>query len=222
MRCIGRGISRLVGVVLICALAAPPMAQATPKPLTPEQVQARIKKLGVGSWVGVRLQSGSAFSGKVVRIDEKSFGILRYGDPEPTPVAYGDVVYLEMGVSMGSFTRKPLTPEAVHARLLKRGLGNWIAVELVNGIEFSGKLVSIDDNSFGLQLYGDPGVTPVAYDDVIYMQTGAPAAVGWILGGVLIASAVVVPVVMFHEYNKNKPQPLTLPTTPTTPVFPVY
>jgi hypothetical protein len=134
-------------------------------------------------------------------------------------VAYGDVVYLEMGVSMGSFTRKPLTPEAVHARLLKRGLGNWVAVQLENGVEFSGRIVSIDDNSFGLQLYGDPEVTPVAYSDVVYLQTGVPTAAFWVFTGVMVAAAVVVPVVMVHEFNKDKAQ---MPALPAQPVSPIY
>jgi small nuclear ribonucleoprotein (snRNP)-like protein len=203
----------------VCALLAPPMANASSKPVTPEQAHARIKKLGVGSWVGVRLQSGSAFSGKVTSVDLHSFGLQRYGDPDPTPVAYGDVAYLEMGVSMGSFTRKPLTPEAVHARLLKRGLGNWVAVGLENGIEFSGRLISIDDNSFGLQLYGDPEVTPVAYSDVVYLQTGTPTAAFWVFTGVMVAASVVGPVVAIHEMNNNK---LKMPAMPTQPVTPIW
>jgi small nuclear ribonucleoprotein (snRNP)-like protein len=219
MNSFSRTLPRCIGIVLICALLASPMANASSKPLTPEQAHARIHKLGVGSWVGVRLQSGAAFSGKVTSVDEHSFGLQRYGDPEPTPVAYGDVVYLEMGVSMGSFTRKPLTPEAVHARLLKRGLGNWVAVQLENGVEFSGRIVSIDDNSFGLQLYGDPEVTPVAYSDVVYLQTGVPTAAFWVFTGVMVAAAVVVPVVMVHEFNKDKAQ---MPALPAQPVSPIY
>jgi len=219
MNSFSRTFARCTGILLICALLAPPMANASSKPLTPEQAHARIHKLGVGSWVGVRLQSGAAFSGKVTSIDQNSFALQRYGEPEPTPVAYGDVVYLEMGVSMGSFTRKPMTSEAVHARLLKRGLGNWVAVQLENGIEFSGRLISIDDNSFGLQLYGDPEVTPVAYGDVVYLQTGTPTAAFWVFTGVMVAAGVVVPLVMVHEMNNHK---LTMPTLPTQPVTPIW
>jgi small nuclear ribonucleoprotein (snRNP)-like protein len=219
MNSFSRTFARCTGILLICALLAPPMANASSKPLTPEQAHARIHKLGVGSWVGVRLQSGAAFSGKVTSIDQNSFALQRYGEPEPTTVAYGDVVYLEMGVSMGSFTRKPMTPEAVHARLLKRGLGNWVAVQLENGIEFSGRLISIDDNSFGLQLYGDPEVTPVAYGDVVYLQTGTPTAAFWVFTGVMVAAGVVVPLVMVHEMSNNKLQMPTLPAQPVTPIW---
>jgi hypothetical protein len=120
---------------------------------------------------------------------------------------------------MGSFTRKPLTPEAVHARLLKRGLGNWVAVQLENGIEFSGRLISMDDNSFGLQLYGDPEVTPVAYSDVVYLQTGTPTTAFWVFTGVMAAASVVVPLAAIHAMNNNK---LQTPATAAQPVTPIW
>ncbi|MGA3371387.1 MAG: hypothetical protein ABSC48_06445 [Terracidiphilus sp.] len=208
-----------MATLLVCLLAAPPAAFAAPKPLTPAQVHARIQKLGVGSWVGVRLQSGAAFSGKVTSIDLKSFGVQRYGEPEPTSVAYVDVIYLEMGVRMGSFTRKPMTPEAVHARLLKQGLGNWVAVQLENGVEFSGRLISLDENSFGLQLYDDPEVMPVAYSDVVQLYTGTPPAAAWVLVGSFLAVGVVVPLVMVHEMNNNKLKMPAIPTQPTPPIW---
>ena len=56
---------------------------------------------------------------------------------------------------------KPLTQEKVHERILKRGIGNWVGVELQNGTAFAGRIVSADDESFGLQLHNDPAITPV-------------------------------------------------------------
>jgi small nuclear ribonucleoprotein (snRNP)-like protein len=137
---------------MICSLVAPTLAIAAPKALTPQAVHVRIVKLGVGNWTGVRLQTGVAFSGKVVSIDEKGFALLQYGYQEPTPVAYGNVFSIETGMPVVRPSKKPLTAEAAHAKLLKRGLGNWVGVQLENGVAFSGRLVSVDENSFGLQL----------------------------------------------------------------------
>ncbi|MGD0829917.1 MAG: hypothetical protein ABR907_03170 [Terracidiphilus sp.] len=217
MKYFSRTLTRCIGMVLVCALLAPMIASAAPKSLTPQQVYARVHKLGVGSWLGVRLQSGSAFSGKVISIDKDSFGLQRYGETEPAAVAYSDVAFLEMEISTGSLRRKALTPGAIHARLLKRGLGNWVALQLGNGVAFSGRIVRIDENSFGLQLYGDSRVTPVAYSDVVYLETGTPAAVGWIMVGVFVVTGVVVPIVAIHEFNENRPK---MPTLPPQPIFP--
>ena len=55
---------------------------------------------------------------------------------------------------------KPLTPQTVHARILKQGTGNLVGVELENGTAIAGRIVSIGEESFGLQLHNDPGITP--------------------------------------------------------------
>lgn len=219
MKTLSRTLARCVATLLVCLLAAPSISYATPRPLTPSQVYARIKKLGAGNWVGVRLQTGVAFSGKIANVGEDSFGLQRYGDSAPTPVAYSSVAYVEMAISSSRFSPKPLAAEKVHARLLKRGLGNWVAVELENGIAFSGRIISIDENSFGLQLYGDPEVTPVNYSDVVDLQTGTPPAAFWVFIGVMAAAAVAMPVVAIHEMNSNKLQMPNLPTPAPAPIW---
>jgi hypothetical protein len=111
---------------------------------------------------------------------------------------------------------KPLTPEVVHARLLKRGVGNWVGVQVLSGAAFAGRLVSIDDTSFGLQLHNDPAITPVQYSDVTYLQTGLtngqktffialPVAFGGLALGLVL--------------SMRRSQP-ALPTVPNPPVFP--
>jgi len=212
-------LSKCVATFLVCALLAPSMAYAAPKPLTPEKAHARILKLGLGNWVGVRLQSGVAFSGKIVRIDEQSFSLQRYGDTAATPVAYRDIFDLQTGMPMARSSRNPLTPEVVHARLLKLGMGNWAGVQLQNGIAFSGRIVSIDENSFGMQLYGDPEITPVAYSDVVYLQTGMTAKGFWIMTGVGFGAVTTAAIVGFHEVHSQQQQMPTLPTQPVTPIF---
>ncbi len=219
MNSLTRTLSKCVATLLVCALLAPSMAYAAPKPLTPEKAHARILKLGLGNWVGVRLQSGVAFSGKIVSIDEQSFSLQRYGDTAATPVAYRDIFDLQTGMPMARTSRNPLTTEAVHARLLKLGMGNWAGVQLQNGIAFSGRIVSIDENSFGLQLYGDPEITPVAYSDVVYLQTGMTAKGFWIMTGVGFAAVTTAAIVGFHDVHSHQMQMPTLPTQPVTPIY---
>lgn len=212
--------SRCVAMMLVCVLAAP-LGYATPKPLTADQVHARIRHIGVGNLVGVQLTKGVAYAGRIVSIDAQSFSIERYGEEQPTPVAYQDVVYLQQRLSVAYLQRKPMTPEVVHARLLKRGLGNWVGVQLTNGVVFCGSIVSVDDNSFGLQLYGDPGVTPVAYNDVVYLQTGLTGGqkAALIVLPAAIAGAGIGTIVAMRN---NEPKIPPIPAAPTLPVFPVY
>ena len=114
---------------------------------------------------------------------------------------------------------KSLTPETVHARIVKQGMGNWVGVELANGTAFWGRIVGIHEQSFGLQLHNDPEITPVQYRDVVDLHTGVShgalftiTAVG--IGGVILAAAIG-----FAEVRKHAQMP-TLPSVPTQPVFP--
>jgi hypothetical protein len=111
---------------------------------------------------------------------------------------------------------RPLTQEKIHARLVKQGMGNWVGVELANGTAFWGRIVSIDDQSFGLQLHNDPAITPVLYSDVVRLHTGVShgALIACIAAGV--GGVLVVALVAHHEMAKMP----TLPTQPTEPLFP--
>jgi hypothetical protein len=111
---------------------------------------------------------------------------------------------------------RPLTAETVHARILKRGIGNWVGVELQNGTEFWGRIVSVDEQTFGLQLHNDPAITPVQYSDVVGLHLGFSHGAFWVSTAAGIASVVIIAVVAHHELSK---QP-TLPTQPTQPLFP--
>lgn len=207
-----------VGVVLACALLAPSMSNAEPKPLAAKQVHAQIMHIGVGNLVGVQLQNGRAYAGRIVSIDAQSFGLERYGEEQATPVAYSDVVYLQARLPMAYLARRPVTPEQVHTRLLKRGLGSWVGVQLLNGTVFCGAIINIDDNSFGLQLYGDPEVMPVAYSDVVYLQAGLTGGqkAFFIALPVAFAGAAIGGMVAMHN---NAPK---MPTLPTQPISPIY
>jgi len=111
---------------------------------------------------------------------------------------------------------KPLTQEKVHERILKRGIGNWVGVELQNGTEFWGRIVSVDEQTFGLQLHNDPAVTPVRYSDVVGLHLGISHGAFWAFTAAGIASVAIFAVVAHHELSK---QP-TFPTQPSEPLFP--
>jgi hypothetical protein len=114
---------------------------------------------------------------------------------------------------------KPLTPGTVHARILKRGLGNWVGVDLLNGTAVVGRIVSLDDQSFGLQLHNDPEVTTILYGDVVDLHTGISKGGFWAITAAGIGGMIVVAVVGFNAVHKNEQMP-TLPGQPTQPVFP--
>jgi hypothetical protein len=213
MKPLSRTLSRCIAAFLVCALLAPSTAGAAPMPLTPEQAHARIQHIGVGNLVGLQLRTGVAYAGKVTSIDAQSFGLERYGEEQATPVAYSDVAFLQVRLSVAYLARRPVTPGAVHAQLLKRGLGKWAAVQLLNGVAFCGSIVSIDDKSFGLQLWGDPEVTPVAYSDVVYLQTGLTGGqkAFFIALPIAFAASSIGIIVAMHN---------NAPKMPIQPVFP--
>jgi len=121
--------------------------------------------------------------------------------------------------SMANAAPKPITPEKVHARLLKAGLGNCVVMQLQNGTEFAGRIVSIGDQSVGLQLQNGPEVTEVFYSDVVQLNTGISRRTFWTLMGVGFAGVATMAAVGFYEVNKHSQLP-TLPALPAQPVFP--
>jgi hypothetical protein len=121
--------------------------------------------------------------------------------------------------SVPAYAAKPLTPQQVHERILKRGIGNWVGVELQNGTAFAGRIVSADEESFGLQLHNDPAITPVRYSDVVNLHMGLSngAFVGFMIAG--IGGVAAMAAVGFYEVHKHSAMP-ALPAEPTGPAFP--
>jgi len=111
---------------------------------------------------------------------------------------------------------KPLTPQTVHARILKRGVGNWVGVELQNGTAFVGRIVSVDAESFGLQLHNDPAITPVRYSDVVGLRTGISNGAFWGITIAGICGVAAMAAIGIHEVHQHA----QMPTLPTQPVFP--
>ena len=114
---------------------------------------------------------------------------------------------------------KPLTPEKVHERILKRGIGNWVGVELQNGTAFVGRIVSADDESFGLQLHNDPAITPVHYGEVVEIHTGISRGGFWAFTIAGIAGVAAMAAIGIHEVHTHDQMP-TSSNQPVQPVFP--
>jgi len=111
---------------------------------------------------------------------------------------------------------RPITPEKAHARILKRGLGNWVGVELDTGVALIGRITSIDEQSFGLQLHNDPHITQIEYRDVVDLHTGVSSGAFW---GILAAGAggmVALGLIAHHEMSQMPKLP-TLPSQPAVP-----
>jgi hypothetical protein len=118
--------------------------------------------------------------------------------------------------TLAQATPKPLDPGTVHVRLLKRGIGNWVALQENNGVQLAGRIIAISDHSFALQLHNDPQTTEIDYTDVAYLQTGIGTS-GKVLLGVglaLVAGSATYGII--HANNLSN-KPLVPPTPPALP-----
>src|SRR6202167_6657042 len=102
MSSITRTLSRCIAMLLLCAVVAASAPVASARPLTQERIHARVVKQGMGNWVGVELQNGTAFWGRIVSIDEQSVGLQLHNDPAITTVVCSDVVRLYTGITHGA------------------------------------------------------------------------------------------------------------------------
>jgi hypothetical protein len=110
---------------------------------------------------------------------------------------------------------KPLDAATVHARILKRGIGNPVGVEQSNGVELVGRIIAVNMDSFTLQLFNDPQPVTINYADVIDLRTGASRGF-WIVMAVGIGAAVGVGIwgaVQMHNFQQDH----QLPTVPSSP-----
>lgn len=106
---------------------------------------------------------------------------------------------------------KPLDPVTVHDRIAKRGVGSWICVDEANGIALVGRVVSIGDQSVGLQLQNYPEVTPVFYTDIVGVRTGPSKGAVIAIIGATVGAGIIAGLVLKHEYDVNKAKMPTLP-----------
>jgi len=122
--------------------------------------------------------------------------------------------------AVASAKSKPLDPVTVHDRIAKRGVGSWICVNEANGIALVGRVVSINNDSVGLQLENYPDITPVLYTDIVALRFGPSRRTVWTIAAIGLGATAAVAAVGFHEMNEMRAQEPTLPTQP--PGFPAF
>lgn len=107
---------------------------------------------------------------------------------------------------------KPLDPGTVHVKILKRGVGNFIAIQEFNGIQIWGRILDIGDHTVILQLHNDPQTTEVFYTDIAYLRTGFTTGqkIFMFAGIGAVAGSAIYGFVHIHNLE-NKP---LVPPTP--------
>ena len=117
---------RCVVVVSICALLTPSFAIAAPKPMDAATVRARVEKRGIDRWIAVKDKTGLELVGRIIAIGDVGFTIQLPNDPQPTEIAYADVIDLRTGYTSGEKT-------FIFASLAgAAGFGIWAAVHFHN------------------------------------------------------------------------------------------
>jgi hypothetical protein len=91
---------RFTAFLLCLVLPTTQLAYASPKLLTPEQARARIQKVHLDGWVGVREFNGVEVGGRVLSIDPDTFTIQTSNLPETATIRYQDVAYLRTPIGL--------------------------------------------------------------------------------------------------------------------------
>jgi hypothetical protein len=108
-----------------------------------------------------------------------------------------------------------LDAATVRARIEKRGIDRWIGVKDKTGLELVGRILTIGDTGFTMQLPNDPQPTAVAYADVIDLRTGLTGGEKTFIFSCLAGSAgfAIWAAVHFHNVASQH----QLPNPPVVP-----
>jgi hypothetical protein len=119
---------------------------------------------------------------------------------------------------VASASPKPVNPETIHRKIVERGTGKWVCVDMKNGTAVVGRIASIGEQSFGIQLDNYPEPTMIPYADVERVRAaGASGKVLAITLGAGIAGTIAVALIAQHEMNNFKNNQPTLPPLPPFP-----
>jgi hypothetical protein len=106
---------------------------------------------------------------------------------------------------------KPLDAATVHTKIVKRGVNGWVGVEEKSGVELVGRILTINPDSFTLQLPNDPEPVTVLYADVIDLRTG-PTRGFWIVTAAGVGAAAGLAIWGFvHVHNLQQQNQLPYP-----------
>ena len=110
---------------------------------------------------------------------------------------------------------KNVNPETIHRKIVERGAGRWICVDMRNGTAVVGRIASISELSFGMQLDNYPDATTIFYADVRRVRSVGVGGKGMaIMIGAGVAGTVAVALIAQHEMNSFKNSQPTLPRLP--------
>ena len=114
-----------------------------------------------------------------------------------------------------SASPKTVNPETIHRKIVERGAGRWVCVDMKNGTAVLGRIAAIHEQSFDMQLENYPEATTIAYADVEHVRNVGLSGKGTaIMIGAGVAGAVALAIVAQHEMNNIKNNQPTLPTMP--------
>ena len=110
---------------------------------------------------------------------------------------------------------KPVNPETIHRKIVERGTGKWVCVDMKNGTAVLGRIAAIHEQSFDMQLDNYPDATAIAYTDVERVRGVGLGAKGTaIMIGAGVGGAIAVGLIAQHEMNSIKNSQPPLPTLP--------
>lgn len=117
-----------------------------------------------------------------------------------------------------SASPKPVNPETIHRKIVERGTGRWVCIDMKNGTAVVGRIAAIYEESFDIQLDNYPEATTLAYADVQRVRNVGLGTKGTaIMIGVGVGGAVALGLIAQHEMNNLKNNQPTLPTLPGLP-----
>jgi hypothetical protein len=76
----------------------------------------------------------------------------------------------------------PLDAASVKSKIQKLGINHYLCVKESNGIQLQGRILSVNDQSFQMQLGNQPQPAEIQYADVRALQN-----LGWTRGKVIVA-----------------------------------
>jgi len=110
---------------------------------------------------------------------------------------------------------KAVNPETIHRKIVERGTGRWLCVDMKNGTAVVGRIASLGEQSFALQLDNYPEATNIAYADVERVRSVGIGGKGLaVLIGAGVAGSVAVALIAQHEMNSFKHSEPPMPTLP--------
>jgi hypothetical protein len=112
-----------------------------------------------------------------------------------------------------------LTPDIVRDKIQERGRDARVWLREKNGVYLHGRVNIIGHDSFQLQLWNNPNLVEVRYDEVSELHQGLGVRGSVVVLAVTIGAAGGFAAFAAHEYDEHKDQTLPTPTLPSYPAF---